>query len=122
MGKGVVVARESWDPKVGSIEPKTRKSRRSVPLPSVLRRHLQARREAIGDTAEDSLVFAVRGDVPFEAEKLYRVADKAWVKAGISDRLRLHQARHTYASFMIAAGVNASAFSVHGAFLDNRYL
>ena len=111
MGKGVVEVRESWDPKVGSIEPKTRKSRRSVPLPSVLRRHLQARREAIGDPAEDSLVFAVRGDVPFEAEKLYRVADKAWVKAGISDRLRLHQARHTYASFMIAAGVNAKTLS-----------
>lgn len=27
-------------------------------------------------------------------------------------RLRLHQARHTYASFMIAAGVNAKALSV----------
>jgi integrase len=26
-------------------------------------------------------------------------------------RLRLHQARHTYASFMIAAGVNAKALS-----------
>ena len=28
---------------------------------------------------------------------------------GLSERLRLHQARHTYASFMIAAGVNAKA-------------
>jgi integrase len=27
----------------------------------------------------------------------------------VSERLRLHQARHTYASFMIAAGVNAKA-------------
>ncbi len=27
----------------------------------------------------------------------------------MSERLRLHQARHTYASFMIAAGVNAKA-------------
>jgi len=27
------------------------------------------------------------------------------------ERLRLHQARHTYASFMIAAGVNAKALS-----------
>ncbi|HET8861641.1 MAG TPA: tyrosine-type recombinase/integrase [Solirubrobacterales bacterium] len=26
--------------------------------------------------------------------------------------MRLHQARHTYASFMIAAGVNAKALSV----------
>lgn len=111
MAKGVVEVRESWDPKVGPIEPKTRKSRRTVPLPSILRRLLQARRDALGDPAADTLVFAARGGDPFEAEKLYRVADKAWAKAGIAERLRLHQARHTYASFMIAAGVNAKALS-----------
>ena len=42
---------------------------------------------------------------------LYRRADKAWEAAGLATRLRLHQARHTYASFMIAAGVNAKALS-----------
>jgi len=31
------------------------------------------------------------------------------------DRLRLHQARHIYALFMIAAGINAKALSAHGA-------
>jgi integrase len=30
----------------------------------------------------------------------------------LDERLRLHQARHTYAPFMIAAGVNAKALSV----------
>jgi integrase len=39
-------------------------------------------------------------------------ADRAWEDVGIPGRLRLHQARHTYASFMIAAGVNARALSV----------
>ena len=29
----------------------------------------------------------------------------------VADRLRLHQARHSYASFMIAAGVNAKALA-----------
>jgi integrase len=38
-----------------------------------------------------------------------READHA--KPGIAAGLRLHQARHTYASFMIAAGVNAKALS-----------
>lgn len=47
----------------------------------------------------------------FQAERLYRHADHAWRKAGLSERLRLHQARHTYASFMIAAGVNPKALS-----------
>lgn len=48
---------------------------------------------------------------PFHAASLYRRADAAWNAAGLPDRLRLHQARHTYASFMIAAGVNAKALS-----------
>jgi integrase len=33
------------------------------------------------------------------------------VEDALSERLRLHQARHTYASFMIAAGVNPKALS-----------
>lgn len=47
---------------------------------------------------------------PFQAATIYRRADRAW-KAEALGRLRLHQARHTYASFMIAAGVNAKALS-----------
>ena len=61
--------------------------------------------------AEVEIVFAVAPDTPFEAERLYRVADSAWEEAGIPGRLRLHRARHTYASFMIAAGVNPKALS-----------
>lgn len=41
---------------------------------------------------------------------IYRRADRAWQARSVG-RLRLHQARHTYASFMIAAGVNAKALS-----------
>jgi hypothetical protein len=58
------------------------------------------------------LVFSGIDDAPFHAASLYRRADRAWEKAGLTERLRLHQARHTYASFMIAAGVNAKALSV----------
>jgi integrase len=50
--------------------------------------------------------------IPALNETSYRRADRAWKAAGISERLRLHQARRTYASFMIAAGVNAKALSV----------
>jgi integrase len=57
------------------------------------------------------LVFPADDETPFQPERLYRHADSAWHHAGIRDRLRLHQARHTYASFMIAAGVNAKALS-----------
>jgi integrase len=58
-----------------------------------------------------ALVFAGADTKPFHAANLYRRADRAWERTGFNDRLRLHQARHTYASFMIAAGVNAKALS-----------
>lgn len=108
---GTLTVRESWDPKEGPIEPKTRRSRRAVPLPRVLRALLAEQRTRAGTVHDQRLVFGHGDDAPFEAERLYRIADRAWRVAGIDERLRLHQARHTYASFMIAAGVNAKTLS-----------
>ena len=106
-----IMVRESWDPLEGSIAPKTRKSRRTTPMPAVLLDLLRDRRERGGEAAADALVFADSDGTPFHAASLYRRADRAWANAGLADRLRLHQARHTYASFMIAAGVNPKALS-----------
>jgi integrase len=106
-----IAVRESWDPKAGAMDPKTRKSRRTVPMPAVLRALLIEHRLRRASPAPDDLVFAADGKVPFQAERLYRLADQAWKSAEIGGHLRLHQARHTYASFMIAAGVNAKALS-----------
>lgn len=100
---GKIAVRESWDPMEGPIAPKTRTSRRTVPMPGLLRDFFLDQRMT-GDVVDDELVFG-----PFHATTLYRRADEAWEGAGVSERLRLHQARHTYASFMIAAGVNAKA-------------
>jgi integrase len=58
----------------------------------------------------DAFVFGDESGKPFQAATIYRRADRAW-KAQALGQLRLHQARHTYASFMIAAGVNAKALS-----------
>jgi integrase len=109
---GTIRVQESWDPKTGSIAPKTRTSQRTTPLPSVLRGLLLHWRERQADPASNDLLFAGSDGKPFHAASLYRRADRAWTGAGFDDRLRLHQARHTYASFMIAAGVNAKALSV----------
>jgi integrase len=108
---GTIRVRESWDPLAGSIAPKTRTSQRTTPMPAVLRDLLLGHRERGGGVTEDMLMFGGDG-APFHAASLYRRADRAWSVAGLRDRLRLHQARHTYASFMIAAGVNAKALSV----------
>jgi integrase len=110
LANGTIDVRESWDPKEGVIAPKTRMSQRVTPIPGVLRNLLLDHRMRSGEPADDALVFGI-GDQPFHAASLYRRADAAWKAAGLPDRLRLHQARHTYASFMIAAGVNAKALS-----------
>jgi len=108
---GLIAVRSSWDPKDGRIEPKTRKSRRAVPMPGVLRDLILDHRLRSGEHDPDALVFGRTDMEPFHAATLYRRADNAWGAAEMSGRLRLHQARHTYASFMIAAGVNAKALS-----------
>jgi integrase len=104
--------RKSWDPVEGEIDPKSENSKRTTPMPNVLREYLLAHRARCGEPASSELVFAVADGVPFEADGLYRPADAAWKKAKLNGRLRLHKARHTFASFMIAAGVNAKALSV----------
>ena len=108
---GTIEVRESWDPNAGPIEPKTHTSRRRVPMPAALRELILDRRLENPTAADRDLVLGSGEEDPFHAATLYRRADAAWKAAGISERLRLHQARHTYASFMIAAGVNAKALS-----------
>jgi integrase len=108
---GTIAVRESWDPKAGPIAPKTRTSRRVTPMPGLLRDLLLAHRLRRGEPADDELVFGEGTAAPFQHDNLYRRAEKAWAKAGLPERLRLHQARHTYASFMIAAGVNPKALA-----------
>lgn len=61
---------------------------------------------------DDALLFVGGDGTPFHAATIYRRADRAWADAELAERLRLHQARHSYASFMIAAGINAKALSV----------
>jgi integrase len=107
---GTIRVVESWDPKEGRIAPKTPTSRRATPMPGLLRDLMLEHRLRRGEPPDDALVFGEEGQ-PFHAASLYRRADRAWEAAGLTDRLRLHQARHTYASFMIAAEVNPKALS-----------
>lgn len=54
------------------------------------------------------MVFGFIADVPFEPSTVRRRALAAWKKADMSP-IGLHEARHTFASTLIAAGVNAEA-------------
>lgn len=107
---GLVYVRRAWDPKEGPIAPKSRAGRRAVPLSGVLRAHLVEHRLAA--EWSDGLVFGRTPVRPFLAKTPNDRAQRAWKKAGL-DPIGLHECRHTFASFMIAAGVNAKALSVY---------
>lgn len=76
---------------------------RKVPIVPVLRDLLTEHRMDGGD----GLVFGTGGR-PFHPGALAKRARKVWRKAGLKP-IGLHECRHTLASLMIAAGVNAKA-------------
>jgi integrase len=105
LGAGTIAVERSYDPTSGTTTaPKSRAGIRKVPIASVLREHLIAHRLRSGRS--EGLVFGHSADAP------RRRAAKVWKAAGL-DPIGLHEARHTFASLMIAAGVNAKALSVY---------
>lgn len=106
----VIRVERGWDDKEGEIETKGRKLRR-VPVPGVLREHLLSHLMRSGRRG-DQLVFGATERTPFDPRRLTARADAAWEAAGL-DRIILHECRHTFASLMIAAGVNAKALSTY---------
>jgi integrase len=105
----ITVAR-SWDVKTGPIEPKSQAGRRTVPIASVLREALIAHQLRSG--RREGLPFGRSSDRPFEPVSLSERAGRAWKKAEL-EAITLHECRHTFASLMIAAGVNAKALSIY---------
>jgi integrase len=57
-------------------------------------------------------VFCRQDGRPFEPIGTHARARTAWKHADLQP-VRLHECRHTYASFMIAAGVNTKALSTY---------
>lgn len=57
-------------------------------------------------------MFGVSAASPFSPTPLRERAATAWRAAGL-EGLTLHECRHTFASLMIAAGVNAKALSTY---------
>jgi integrase len=108
LDNGVISVEWGWDYKEGRIPPKGRRTRR-VPIPTALRETLVAELLRTGRRGEE-LVFGATPHTPFSPTTLTAHARKAWGSAGL-DRITLHECRHTFASLMIAAGVNAKALS-----------
>jgi len=111
LAEGVIRVNRSYDPKAGEyVTPKSRAGTRKVPIAGVLREHLIAHRLRSG--RPEGLVFGETAARPFDSWQTKRRADKAWNAAGLRP-IGLHESRHTFASLMIAAGVNAKALAVY---------
>jgi integrase len=107
--QGVLHVVRAWDPKEREmVTPKSKAGIRRVPIPAALRAFLAPLKLASGDDP-DALVFGVRGE-PFSASSIGERANRAWRVAGL-EPICLHECRHTFASLMIAAGVNGKALS-----------
>jgi integrase len=136
---GVLRVERSWDVEAGPIEPKSQAGIRQVPIPAVLRDYIVEHKLRTGRSV--GLVFGRTQDVPFQPSGVRSRAESAWRHkrreraAGLAqadgfdfdelaeperkrflDRagfapIGLHECRHTFASLMIAAGVNAKALS-----------
>ncbi len=109
LAAGVIHVRRSWDRHAGEIAPKSRAGVRRVPVPARLRDELVEHRMS-GDS--DGLVFGRPDRSPFNASTVDGRARRVWKAAGL-EPIGLHEARHTFASLMIAAGVNAKALSTY---------
>ncbi len=108
LASGVIKVRHSWDPIAGEIEPKSNAGKRSVPIPAVLRDELVE--HGMRECHNKGRVFRSPTGKPFHDSELGRRAKAAWKDAGLKP-ITLHSCRHTFASMMIAAGVNAKALS-----------
>ena len=92
-------------------EPKSRTSRRTIPLPRVCveqltahrHRQLFERRGADG-WEENDLVFCTPGGTPLDRTEVSRRFSKLQEQAGVAHH-RLYDCRHTAASFLLAQGV-----------------
>ena len=111
LAAGVIRVERGWDRVEGEVELKSNAGRRRVPIAAVLRDHLAERLIRSG-RRDAELVFGTTAERPFNPSRLRRSADRAWRRAGLG-RITLHECRHTFASLMIAAGVNAKALSTY---------
>jgi integrase len=124
--KSVIRVERSMDDQGHTTAPKSKAGTRTVPIPTVLRELLIEHRLRSGRA--EGYVFGAARDRPFTASNVGRRARTAWDKANktetekaqrenrapdLLEPIGLHECRHTYASLMIAAGVNAKALSTY---------
>lgn len=123
--RGVIRVERGWDPVKGEIKLKSHAGRRKVPISGVLRGFLLDHLARTGREGSE-LIFGRTASDPFTPNRVQGRADDSWKAANsrerelaaeeerqpvLLERITPHACRHTFASLMIAAGVNAKALS-----------
>lgn len=95
-----------WDDEEGEIAPKSESGERVVPIIGELRPILLAHLMASGRRGKpDALVFGRTDEHPFLRSTPRNRARRSWKAAGL-EPVTMHDCRHTYASTLVAAGVD----------------
>lgn len=107
LGRSEIRVERSWDECEGPIDPKSEAGVRVVPILAVLRDYLDSLKIRTGRDGAD-LVFGRSASVSFAPSSVSKRGREAF-KAAEVQPITLHECRHTFASLLIDAGVNAKA-------------
>jgi integrase len=112
LDRNLIHVERSWDRIAGFIEPKSRAGRRRVPITNTLRTYLQRHLQGQGNDGAGLVFPNTHGNRPFNPSTIRLHSTPRWEADGLQP-ITLHECRHTYAAFMIAAGINAKALSTY---------
>jgi integrase len=110
LASGLIRVERSMNSHGETGEPKSRAGRRGVPIVAALRDLLVEHK--LVASRDVGLVFGSSATQPFTPTAIRKRALTAWRRTGL-DPIGLHECRHTFASLLIAAGVNAKAITAY---------
>lgn len=105
----VMRVRRGWDRVEGEIELKSTRGRRDIPISRTLRRYLLEHLMRLG--WREGYIFGRGPGTPWSIEVPQRRAARVWNKHEDLEPIGLHEARHTFASLMIAAMAAGGKFN-----------
>ena len=127
LASGIIRVRHGWDDLEGQISPKSLAGERVVPVNGRLRELLAE--HGMDSRRSAGLVFGRSAAEPFAVSTVRRRALKAWgwkqtrdaggkrvwikAHADALEPISLHEARHTFASLMVASGCNAKELQTY---------